>query len=431
MRLKSRQTRLLAIVLSVLIIGLVNISHANASASVAIVVYDHGFTRQLTWTRNGHLAANKTSSFTQDDQGVYAYLTAGFSNASVTFQWYDPNGQLYNNYTETTQCAVSPCSFLSYLSLAHTEAATRIGLWTMSLQAGGTVLYSDHFSLETVIAQDNYWSFTVIQSAPPRVHCDLTVTIHPNNRTWSYYVAYLPSAANVTAHEYASNRTLYVKAINGTNRFVVDLRIPRPDGYRFVLSFDVAYGLTSLGGWDTGNFAFSWEESSWDFDGYHPVPGSFSVTLPKGAAVVDVLGKNAMTLDQNVTLGLRPAIAFTSTLEPTQIFGWTILYNDPTYQNSHLSSTTTNSIPVGFNAVLSTPIPVLPITLGVLSLWTAVMSMIILTASEILSPISLKTGMLINRRRLRIAALFLIAIFIAVTAYQVILFQSITAQVPR
>jgi hypothetical protein len=68
------------------------------------------------------------------------------------------------------------------------------------------------------------------------------------------------------------------------------------------------------------------------------------------------------------------------------------------------------------------------LTLGSAGLWTAVMSVFLLTASELLSPIYSKTGVLINRKRLRIAALVLVSIFIITTAYQIFASQALVSK---
>jgi len=72
-------------------------------------------------------------------------------------------------------------------------------------------------------------------------------------------------------------------------------------------------------------------------------------------------------------------------------------------------------------------LPLLPITLGGLSIWAAVMSVFLLTASELLSPIYSRGGygILINRKRLRLAALLLVAIFMITIAYQLVLQQAV------
>ena len=173
------------------------------------------------------MPGNKTSVFTQDDPWVYAYFTAALANANVTWLWIDPGGQVYLNQTQQLHCDVSPCTFTYWLQLNNTYAGTKFGLWTLTLQAGGINLYSDYFSVIQVIMQDDYWTFEVTQSAPPRVHGDLMVTIHPSNGTWSSYLVYLPFARNITAYELPSNRTLDVVTTNKTGRVVVNLGAAR------------------------------------------------------------------------------------------------------------------------------------------------------------------------------------------------------------
>jgi hypothetical protein len=303
-------------------------------------------------------------------------------------------------------------------------------MWTVSFMAGGAILYSDHFNVTAVMTQDTCWNFDIQQSAPPRVHGELTVVIHPNNGTWSFYAVRLPYAANVTAKEIHSNRSLNVTTLKDT--VVVNLGGPRHDGYTFVLNFDVLYGLASLGGWDTGNFAFTWQESSWGTfnDGYHFVPGSYSVTLPQGGTIVDTVGINSIVLNQSVRAGSKPTVVFTATLPADSLFGWTVIYQDYTYANSHrINPASGNSVPGGLNMVLSQRIPVVPLSLGSLSLWAAAMAVILVTTSEFLSPLYSRTGVVtLNRRRLRMAALVLVAVFLGSVVYQIILLQSIVGR---
>jgi hypothetical protein len=419
----------LAILLSLLAVTLPVGSRAGATPATAIVVYDHGLTNKpLTWTKQGHfIPGNKTSVFTQDNPWVYAYFTATLANASVTWLWIDPDGQVYLNETNQIQCDVSPCSFVYSFRLGYTGAAKKFGLWTLTLQAGGIDLYSDYFSVIQVITQDDYWNFEVTQSAQPRVHGDLTVTIHPSNGTWSSYLVNLPFATNVTAYELPSKRTLDVVA-NKTGHVVVNLGGARSDGYRFVLSFDLLYGSYGL---SEGVFVFNWQESGWGTfdDGYHSIPSSFNITLPPGVTFLDITGVDAMTLNPTVAESSRPVVEFRTTLPPGQRFGWTALYRNSTYANSNPSSgRSANPVVGGLNLILAQPIPFLPLTLGSLSLWAAVMSVFLLTGSELLAPAYGRTGVLINRRRLRIAALILAGIFLAAIVYAIIILQSIPAR---
>ena len=54
-----------------------------------------------------------------------------------------------------------------------------------------------------------------------------------------------------------------------------------------------------------------------------------------------------------------------------------------------------------------------------LSLWTAVVAIILLITSELLSPYYGRTGIMINRRRLRLAALIVAFVFLSTVAYRV------------
>jgi hypothetical protein len=414
------KTRLLPIIALLVLVGL------TTSVPVrGVQVYDYGFVKQVSWTPRGQIVlGNKTSSFTQDDRFVIGYVTAAFYQSVLTSQWYDPTGQLYYNQTIQADCATSPCTFLFWLTVADSTPATRPGLWRMDLLADGYKLYTAYFSITPVIIEDDYWNFNVTQSAPPRVHGDLIVAIHPTNQTWSSYSRYMPYAANLTAHESTTNRALNVTTYNNT-LVDVDLGGARSDGYTFVLSFDLNSSsvLASLNGWYGGSFAFAWQDEPWEHVTWqrsiHPTPEAFNITLPKAATLVDIVGGHVMTLDYNVTGGERTSVSFTATVPPEQSFGWTLIYQDFTFRNSH-SSPQQSSTPIEVNLGLDQPIPVIPLTFGALSLWTAIMSAFLLTASELLSPIYARTGLLVNRRRLRIAALILMAIFIALTAYQVL-----------
>lgn len=424
---------LLAICLSLLTVSLQAGNRISATPAVSILVYDHGLTRQINYTQRGHFAAvNKTSTFTQDNSFVYAYFTAALSSANVTWLWYDPQGELFLNQTQELNCAVSPCTFVYRFPLWSTDPTLRFGFWTMILRAGGFNLYAEHFSVISVITQDNYWNFDIEQSDPPRVHGDLMVTIHPSNETWSSYLVYLSFAANITAYEFPSHHTLDLVASNKTGRVVVNLGGARSDGYRFVLSYDVAYGIQELGG---GFFVFDWHESTWDIfrNEYHAVPQSFNISLPARATFLDITGLNAMTLDLRRAEGSSGSVVgFERTLPPGEAFGWAILYRDSAFANSQpATETPTNPLEGGLNTVLAQSLPFLPLTFGSLSLWAAVMSVFLLTGSELLAPAYGKTNVVINRRRLRMATLIPVCIFLAVTAYEITLLHVILSQVGR
>jgi hypothetical protein len=398
-------------------------------SSVAIIVYDHAFAKQLRWTANGHITpVNQTSSFTQDDQVVYAYAQATFYSANFTWEWYDPNGQLYKNDTFQAQCDTSPCYVSSSLWFGNSAAATKFGLWRMDLLADDFHLYSDYFYITPIMTQENHWDFHIVQSEPPRVHGDLTVRIHPNNQTWNYYVLIMPYAdyaANVTAVESSSSHVLSV--ITNASRVVVDFGGAESAGYSFVISFDLRYPLDSLNGLYGGSYAFSWRDEPWQrsYD-LHPIPETFSITLPKGATLLDIVGNNVVTLDYHVRPETRLSVNFTTTVI-NEVFGWTLIYRDFTYRDSHLN---TLSPPSGLSSALAQPIPFLPLTVANLNVWAAIMSVFLLTASELVSPIYSRSGsnILIDRRRLRIAALLLVALFMAGTFYSFVISQN---SIPR
>ena len=402
-----RRPLLGSIVLLVIIMVLGVIIPVNGA--VAITVQDHGFAKKAVFTRNGNLAVfNRTSTFTQDDARVFAFVKATFYSANLTFNWYDPTGQLFLVDGWTAQCVTSPCDM--YSSLQISGAAARLGLWRVDFLADGTLIYSDYFSLVPIITQYNYWSFNVTRSSPPRVHGFLEVTIHPNNLTWRYYRVYMPYATNVTAYEPPTNHPLQVTAFNDSS-VVVDFGAPRSDGYMFILAFDLAYGLELLG---SGNFALTWKEFPWErFNDVHLVPEMFNVSLPQGATFLDAVGYNAMALSYTARNESRLMLSFTRN-ETFQPFGWTILYRD-------LSGASASN-PPGVGSLVTIKLPVLPLTLSDLSVWSAVMSVLMLTASELASPLYARSTsrFLLNRRRLRIAALLLVALFMISTAYRLI-----------
>jgi len=423
MRRQRINTQLCITMILIVLVEILASTQVHAVPSVAIVVYDHGFAKSVSYPRGHFLPVNKTDNFTQDDRFVVAYFTAALATANVTWLWYDPYGQLYRNSTRHYECAVSPCTYVYYFYLASTAAA-RTGTWKLNLWAGGLTLYSDSFSISPVVTEDDSWNITILQSAPARVHGNLNVVIHPDNLTWSSYRIHLPYATNLTASEAGSTRTLSVMNFSDGS-VVVNFGGARASGYAFSLSFDVLYGLSTLGGWYAGNFAFTWQWF-YRYNDIHPNSEAFSILLPKGATLLDTVGINLMTLNQTLAYGDTPALLFRITLPPLQPFGWTLLYRDFTWRNLHPIKTPSTATPGGLALISQIPLPILPMTLGGLSLWSAIMSVFLLTGSELLSPIYEKTGVLVNRRRLRIAAMLLVAIFLTTTAYQIILSQSAT-----
>ena len=414
-----RQRLLIVLTVLLVVLQLARCTPVNGSNGfAAIVLYDHGFSKNLLWTARGHVLVNRTSSFTQDDAGVWAYVIAAYYNATFTWYYYDPSGKLYFNQTNSEQCQVSPCTTVTYVPIHGTAAATRFGTWTLDLFDEGILVFIDHFSISPVITEVDHWTFNVSQSLPLfRVHGDLTVTIHPNNGTWSSYKMLMPYATNITAYETSSNITLPVTRLNDTS-VIVNFGSPQSDGFTFVIDFDVYYGWVALNGWGVGvNFAFTWQDFPWQRSfGVHPVPESFTVELPVNATFTELTGFNAMVIPRNITTGARTSVSFATTLLPWQRFGWTIIYRDL----SAVPQTTVVATTTVFSLASHQTLPVLPLTLGDVSLWTAIMSVFLLTGSELLSPVYGRSGIMIDRRRLRIAALILVTIFLITTAYQLV-----------
>ncbi len=275
-----------------------------------------------------------------------------------------------------------------------------------------SLIYSDYFTLTAIITQFNYWNVTVVQSSPPRILGSLRVVIQPSNQTWSSYSIYMPYASNVTAYDYTTNKSLPVAA-ESNNLVVVNLTGPKPAGYSFVLRFDVLYVLQAL---SPGNFALAWREYPYQrYNDIHPVPEAFTVNLPQGVTLLDIVGYNVMNL--NYTARVKAGLSLDLASNVTdQKFGWTILYRDL----SQVQTQNNPNGPFGQNPLTGPLLPVLPLTLGSLTVWTAVMSVFLLTASELVSPLYSRGGygVLINRKRLRLAALLLVGLFIICIIYQ-------------
>ncbi|MGA3406323.1 MAG: hypothetical protein ABSD49_11385 [Candidatus Bathyarchaeia archaeon] len=413
-------TRILAIVALLVLIQVGMSIPVHAASLVAIRLYDHGLVRGIKYVNGHFVPLNKTSTVTQDDPYLYAYFTAQLSSANVTWQWIDPSGQLFRTTDQELQCTASPCSYSQYFGIRDSPANTKFGVWRLNLLAGGSVLYSDFFTLTPIVIQENHWTFDVVQSAPPRVQGKLAVTIHPSNLTWNRYQIFMPYAANVTAHEATTNLALNATTNFENNLVTVNLGSPRSDGYVFVLNFDLRYGLQALVDPNSGSFVFTWRERGWERQSnVHPIPETFDITLPQRSTLMDTSGYNALILNQNLTIGTAPTISFTSTYVPRLSgFGWNLIYRDFTWRDAHPQTSTATGI--GILPSVEHLLPVLPLTLGGVSLWSAIMSVFLLTGSELLSPIYARTGILIDRRRLRIAALILVAVFLVTTAYRLL-----------
>lgn len=401
---------LIALAALVLIVGAQ--ACADVQAAPAIIVVDHGFAKNYRYARNGNvILINRTSTFTQDDIRVYAYALATFYSANITWNWYDPAGDLYGGYGWVAQCTTSPCPEVTYLQVKNTRAAAQPGIWRLDFLDDGVLIYSDYFSLIAVTTQYNYWNFTVVEAATPRIHGSLRVVIYPNNQTWSSYSMYMPYATNMTAYDYSTNQPLNVSDSN--QRVIVSFGAPKSAGYSFVVKFDMLYVLWAL---SPGNFVFSWREYPYErYGDVHPVPEAFEVHLPHGVTLLDIAGYNVMNLNYSARIGKDLSLNVFSNVTD-EMSGWTILYRD----QSQLSASGSSNGPSGSNPLAELLLPILPLTLGSLTVWAAVMSVFLLTASELVSPIYSRSGygVLINRKRLRLAALLLVALFMVCVAYQ-------------
>jgi hypothetical protein len=390
----------------------------GVNAGPAIIVLNHAFAKNYVRTRNGNIALfNMTSTFTQDDPRVYSYVKASFYIANLTWNWYDPSGQIYEVTSFNASCDVSPCDNVVWLDVRGNAAATLIGQWRLDFLADGILIFSDNFWILATIRQNNYWNFTVSESPNPHIDGSLRVEIHPFNLTWSYYRLYMPYASNVTAHDYLTKQPLEVTTYSD-GEVVVNLRQPRSDGYSFVLNFGLPYSLQPLGG---GNYVMAWREYPWErYGDVHTVPETYNVTLPSQAMLLDVVGYNSMDLNYSVLGHTEKTISINDNVTD-QNFGWSVLYRDLSAgSNANPSSTGQNTEqPLAY-------LPILPVTPTGLSAWSAAMALFLLTASE-LAPMYTRGGyrLLINRKRLRIAALVLLLIFVVTFAYQLASQQAI------
>ena len=119
----------------------------------AISVYDHGFRSRQGVNARVVFPVNRTSDFIQDDRFVYAFVTAAFYSADFTQEWYDPSGICIRTRL-VMQMHCFALHALIRLHVADTGAATRFGVWRMDLLVDGFRLYSDYFTLTSVITQE-------------------------------------------------------------------------------------------------------------------------------------------------------------------------------------------------------------------------------------------------------------------------------------
>ena len=393
-----------------LILILVEARFAQVSAS-PVTVHEHYFAKSIVVQAANWRPANVSSSFTQDDAYVYAYTNASFAVSNFTWKWYDPSGALYTSWNETHTCETRFCRFYTYMELANHTSADRIGKWRMDLLADGVLLYSDHFTLLPVIEEENYWYFDLYsnqpQSGPLRAHVNLTVTIHPDNVTWSGYSVRMPYAANITAYEFGTNRPLQVVTRNDSS-VIVEFGAQRRDGYKFTMSFDLASGFESHTDQLSDRYYRDFNLTWYEYVGVHPVPQDFTVVLPSGCTLVHVMAPANYTTEL-IRSENRHFVSFNMTAPPDQVSVWSILF-----QNMTLLPT-----PQAGYSVLAMELPILPLTVGDVGIWAGIMALILLTTGELLSPRYARTDLVINRKRLRAVAFVVTIILLATILFVV------------
>jgi len=374
----------------------------QVAAYPAITVLEHGLAKGIIYGNN-YVPVDKTADFTQDDTYVYSYLSAAFYSANLTWKWYDPSGALYSSTSRDSECITTPCWFSESLQIADSPAAVRFGVWRMELLADGYPLYLDRFTIRPVITEDRSWFFELYD--PPIIaRVNLAVRIHPQSTTSSnYHITFsIPNTTDITAYEANTNRSL---AINGkAGDMTVDFGDAKSDGYEFRLIFNM--GLRSSSG---NSFNLTWSQQN----GIHPVPQRFLITLPVNSGLGGVMGPVGV----RVLNASRTSVIFNQTLSPNQLFTFSV-----TYFMQQKPSTKVTILPIdtqGGGSIFALQVPLIPLTVGDISLWSAVMAIILLVTSELVSPYYGRTGLVIDRRRLRLAALLVAFIFLAIVVFRV------------
>jgi hypothetical protein len=247
-------------------------------------------------------------------------------------------------------------------------------------------------------------------------HGKVTVRIHPQNGTWSNYrIAFgAPDVTNITAYEANTNRPLEVTGQGGD--ITVNFGGPRTDGYEFVLTFSLRVVLKL----STGSyFNLTWTEPN----GIHPIPQKFVIAIPPGAALANVVGTQANYTVRSDPFGAsRTSVSFNQTISPNQMLAFSVTYLMP--QATTPVTILPSSAQPGGGSVFALRLPLVPLTVGDMSLWSAVTGIMLLVTSELVSPLYGRTGMVINRRRLRLAALLVAFIFLVTVGcriYEIVL----------
>lgn len=302
-------------------------------------VEQHVFAKGIDKSTENWKPVNVTNSFSQDDQYAYAFTEAFYSRTNFTWQWYEPDGKLYRTASAVFDCGGNSCPFYDRISIQGSDAADKIGTWRMDLLADGAVLYSDDFTLSSVIVEQLAWVFDV--NSPRHANVNMTVTIQPHGEKLNDYTFSIGAqVGNFNAFEYGTQTILGVETSKegSLTKVTVVFHAAQGVGYRFTVSFGLASEFGKMG--NATFLMWTWNTGS------HPRPENVTVILPAGFDMVSLEGdpKNFST---NVEMK-RTAISFSGVAQPYGSFHWIITYG-PLRQTSPTTtaSTTAPTLSIG------------------------------------------------------------------------------------
>lgn len=303
-----------------------------AGASVGQIT-QHVFARGVDKSGSVWKPINVTNAFTQDDSYVYAFTAiSSFSKTTFAWSWHDPNGKLYLNQSMMWDACRTHCQFYAAMIVSGKDAALNWGSWKMDLLADGKLLYSDQFTISPVITEEDSWTFDL--DAPMHAHVDMAITIHPNKGDWKDYGMLTGErVGNFTAYDYATGRALGVIVAPPTSEeektgIIVVFDTPRGNGYKFVLSYDLASAFGTRG----TNLFLRWTWNS----ATRPLPQNVVVILPEDYVFNSIEGAANYT---TTTPAKRVVISFSGTASPNAPFGWSVSYGK-VVETSRMSSST-------------------------------------------------------------------------------------------
>jgi hypothetical protein len=322
------------------------------SAAANVVVIEHGFAKALATISGKHpiqwdglvnwmgwMPANRTDSFSQDDYRVYAYTYANFTatsttSANLTWVWYRPGGAIYYDQRRTVACwrNVIPFTYCQYYSAIYIRgysSAAHLGTWRVDFYADSVLLYSDSFVIQPIVTEQD--SFDVNLPKPTVTVVNATIIIHPDNSSWNEYVmVYAPShAVNFTAFDPETERDLQFNQTRG--RVVVNLGGTRYDGYKLNIGFNFTRSAILR---TNNNYTLRWSQYN---GGLHPIPQTFTITLPAGYSI---LGHSGIANYTKGLIGGRPSLAFNVTTVPYNSLQWSLTYGQISPEITTTSHTT-------------------------------------------------------------------------------------------